>query len=161
MKETSYNCFLSIPQLKLHTQNYKIGVCQAINKKELPSMDKWLKEAKEDPSASKVGMFLVHNGVVRQTPKAKVRQGLDDGSLIKGMDFSYDAIKVDEAIGETYKMDGIFYIKVWINEGQLEVGDEIMYVLIGGDIRPHVVNALQFLVEKIKTECVTEIEQKE
>jgi len=35
-----------------------------------------------------------------------------------------------------------------------------MYVLIGGDIRPHVVDALQFLVGKIKTECVTEIEQK-
>ncbi len=35
-----------------------------------------------------------------------------------------------------------------------------VYVLIGGDIRPHVVDALQFLVEKIKSECVTEIEQK-
>ena len=32
-----------------------------------------------------------------------------------------------------------------------------MYVLIGGDIRPHVIDALQFLVEKIKTECVTEL----
>ena len=35
-----------------------------------------------------------------------------------------------------------------------------MYVLIGGDIRPHVIDALQFLVEKIKSECVIEIEQK-
>jgi len=56
--------------------------------------------------------------------------------------------------------DGIFYVRVWLNEGQLELGDDIMYVLIGGDIRPHVVDALQFLVEKIKSECVTEIEQK-
>jgi len=69
-------------------------------------------------------------------------------------------VKVDAAIAETNKMDGIFYVKVWLNEGQLEVGDDIMYVLIGGDIRPHVVDALQFLVEKIKTQCVTEIEQK-
>nr|WP_320415657.1 hypothetical protein [Candidatus Contubernalis alkalaceticus] len=37
---------------------------------------------------------------------------------------------------------------------------DIIYVLIGGDIRPHVVDALQFLVGKIKTECVTEIEYK-
>lgn len=109
---------------------------------------------------SKVGMFLVHNGVVRQTPKAKVRLGFDDGSLVKGMEFSYDAVKVDEAIAETYKMAGIFYVKAWLNEGQLEVGDDIMYVLIGGDIRPHVVDALQFLVERIKTKCVREIEQK-
>ena len=80
------------------------------------------------------------------------------GCLLYTSEFSYDAVKVDEAIAETYKMDGIFYVKVWLSEGQLEVGDDIMYVLIGGDIRPHVVDALQFLVEKIKTECVTEIE---
>ena len=123
-------------------------------------MEEWLKEAKADPAASRVGMFLAHNGVVRQTPKAKVRQGLDDGSSVKGMEFFYDADKVDEAIAETNKMEGIYYIKVWLNEGQLEIGDDIMYVLIGGDIRPHVIDALQFLVEKIKTECVTEIEQK-
>jgi molybdopterin synthase catalytic subunit len=132
----------------------------AKTKKVSPSIDEWLKEAKAHPMASQTGMFLVHNGVVRQTPKAKVRQGFDDGTLVKGMEFSYDAVKVDAAVAETYKLAGIFYIKVWLNEGQLEVGDDIMYVLIGGDIRPHVVDALQFLVEKIKTECVTEIEQK-
>ena len=129
-------------------------------KKVSPSIDDWLKEAKADPSALKEGMFLVHNGVVRQTPKAQVRQGLDDGSQVTGMEFSYDAAKVDAAIAETYKMEGIFYIKVWLNEGQLTLGDDIMYVLIGGDIRPHVIDALQFLVGKIKNECVTEIEQK-
>jgi len=129
-------------------------------KKPSPSMDEWLKEAKTDPAALQEGMFLVHNGVVRQTPKAKVRQGIDDGSLVTGMEFAYDAAKVDWAIGETYKMEGIFYVRVWLNEGQLELGDDIMYVLIGGDIRPHVIDALQFLVEKIKSECVSEIEQK-
>jgi len=129
-------------------------------KKLSPSIDEWLKEAKTDPAALQVGMFLVHNGVVRQTPKAKVRQGIDDGSMVKGMEFAYDAEKVDAAIAETYKMDGIYYVRAWINEGTLELGDDIMYVLIGGDIRPHVVDALQFLVGKIKSECVTEIEQK-
>jgi len=129
-------------------------------KKLSPSIDEWLKEAKTDPVALQEGMFLVHNGVVRQTPKAKARQGIDDGSLVTGMEFAYDAAKVDTAIAETYKLDGIFYVRVWLNEGQLELGDDIMYVLIGGDIRPHVIDALQFLVEKIKTQCVTEIEQK-
>ncbi len=130
------------------------------NKKASPSIDQWLKEAKADPAALLEGMFLVHNGVVRQTPKAKVRQGIDDGSQVSGMEFSYDAEKVDAVIAETYKMDGVFHVRVWINEGHLELGDDIMYVLIGGDIRPHVIEALQFLVGKIKNECVTEIEQK-
>ncbi|SHN62407.1 molybdenum cofactor biosynthesis protein MoaE [Desulfitobacterium chlororespirans] len=129
-------------------------------KKSPPSIDEWLKEAKSDPAAVQEGMFLVHNGVVRQTPKAKVRQGIDDGSVVKGMEFAYDAAKVDEVIAETYKMDGIFHVRVWLNEGQLELGDDIMVVLIGGDIRPHVVDALQYLVGRIKNECVTEIERK-
>ncbi len=129
------------------------------NKKTSPSIEEWLKEAKADPAASKIGMFLAHNGVVRQTPKVKVRQGLDDGSSVKGMVFSYNAEKVEAAIAEAYLLNGIFYVRAWLNEGQLEVGDDIMYVLIGGDIRPHVIEALQFLVEKIKTECVTETEQ--
>ena len=121
-------------------------------------MDLWLKEAKESPKAALVGMFLVHNGVVRETPKALVRKGLDQGNRVIGMDFSYNQLKVDRVIEDTYKLEGVYYIKVWLNHGYLELGDDIMYILIGGDIRPHVVDALQFIVEKIKTECVTEIE---
>lgn len=128
-------------------------------KKQPPSIDEWLKEAKADPAALQQGMFLIHNGVVRQTPKAKVRQGIDDGSTVKGMEFAYDAVKVEAAVAEAYKMDGIFHVRVWLNEGHLEPGDDIMYVLIGGDIRPHVIDALKFLVGKLKSECVTEIEQ--
>src|SRR5690554_2380023 len=116
-------------------------------KKLPPSMDEWLKEAKAHPAALQQGMFLIHNGVVRQTPKAKVHKRIDDGSVVKGMEFAYDTVKVDAAIDETYKMDGIFHVRVWLNKGRLEVGDDIMYVLIGGDIRPHIVDALQFLVE--------------
>ncbi|WP_040906759.1 molybdenum cofactor biosynthesis protein MoaE [Youngiibacter fragilis] len=129
-------------------------------KKSSPSMDEWLKVAKSDPRASQVGMFLVHNGVVRETAKAKVRLGEEGTAPVTGMVFSYDEIKVNAAIEETYKLKGVYYVRTWLNEGQLEVGDDIMYVLIGGDIRPNVIDALQFLVQKIKTECVTEIELK-
>lgn len=123
-------------------------------------MDQWLREAKLGEGASQVGMYLIHNGVVRETPRAKVREGIDDGSLVKGMEFSYDKEKVDKVIEDTYKMEGIFHVRVWLNEGHLELGDDIMYVLVGGDIRPHVINGLEFLVEKIKTECVREVEKK-
>lgn len=127
-------------------------------KKQSPSMDQWIKEAKNDPNSSKVGMYLFHNRVVRETPKAMVRQGVKDASLVKGMVFSYDEKKVKEVIDETYKLEGVYYIRVWLNEGELEVGDDIMYALVGGDIRPNVINALQFLVGKLKTECVVEKE---
>jgi len=126
--------------------------------KEVPSMDAWLKEAKAHPSAEKVGMYLTHNGVVRGTAKALVRHGDESAAPVSGMVFSYDREKVAAAMADTYKMEGIYYIKTWLNEGSLNVGDDIMYVLIGGDIRPHVVDALQYLVGRLKNECVHEKE---
>ena len=121
-------------------------------------MDTWLKEAKQHESAKKIGMYLTHNGVVRESAKAKVRQGAENTRPVVGMEFSYDAEKVQAIIDETYKMDGIYYIRTWLAQGQLQVGDDIMYVLIGGDIRPHIVEALQYLVGRIKNECVVETE---
>lgn len=128
------------------------------SKRTPPSMDTWLKEVKNDQNASEEGMYLIHNGVVRKTPKAKVRQGIDNGSTVEKLEFSYDTEKVQRVIEETKRLEGIFHIKVWLNEGILEVGDDIMYVLIGGDIRPRVIDALQFAVGKIKNECVVERE---
>ena len=127
-------------------------------KKEVPSIDAWLKEAKAHESAPKCGMYLTHNGTVRQSAKAKVRYGAEDTQPVTGMIFSYDASKVDAVIADAYKMEGIYYIKVWLNEGELSMGDDIMYVLIGGDIRPRVVDCLQYLVGRIKNECVVETE---
>ncbi len=126
--------------------------------KTMPSIDAWLKEAKEHESAPKIGMYLTHNGVVRQSPRALVRLGDESAKPVTGMVFSYDRKKVDAAITAAYEMEGIYYIRVWLNEGELELGDDIMLVLIGGDIRPHVVDALQYLVGRIKNECVSETE---
>jgi molybdopterin synthase catalytic subunit len=127
-------------------------------KKESPSIDAWMKEAKAHESAPKIGMYLTHNGVVRKTAKAKVRHGEGDAKDVKGMIFSYDEKKVAAAVEDTYKMDGIYYIKLWLNEGELEVGDDIMFVLIGGDIRPRVIDGLQHLISRIKNDCVVERE---
>ncbi len=128
-------------------------------KKQIPDINAWLAEAKAHESAPKIGMYLTHNGIVRQSAKAKVRQGAEDTKPVSGMLFSYDSAKVDSVIEDTYKnVPGVYYIKVWLNEGELTVGDDIMYVLIGGDIRPNVIDGLQYLVGRIKNECVVETE---
>ena len=123
-----------------------------------PSMDMWMQEAKAAPDAPRIGMYLTHSGIVRETAKAAVRNGDETSAPVRGVLFSYDAAKVSAAIQDTYQLDGIYNIKVWLNEGMLQVGDDIMQVLIGGDIRPHVVDALQYLVGRLKEECVTETE---
>ena len=81
-------------------------------KKQSPSIDLWLREAKSDPSAADCGMYLVHNGTVRQTARAKVRQGAEDTQTVKGMRFSYDPEKLDRAVKAAKEMEGIFYVRV-------------------------------------------------
>ena len=122
-----------------------------------PSMDAWLAEAKASENAAQCGMFLTHNGVVRSTAKAQVRQG-EEKPPVAQVDFSYDAEGLEAAIAEALTWDGIYYVKVWLNEGICNVGDSLMYVLIGGDIRPRCIDALQKLVGHIKNDLVVERE---
>ena len=122
-----------------------------------PSMDEWLAEAKASEHANQCGMFLTHNGVVRATAKAQVREG-EDMPAVEQVVFSYDEKGVEDAIAEALTWDGVYYVKVWLNEGALNVGESIMYVLIGADIRPRCIDALQKLVGKIKNELVVEKE---
>lgn len=126
--------------------------------KQDPSMDQWLAEAKADPKAAQCGMFLTHNGVVRCTPKKQVREGVEGLGEVTQVEFSYDAAGLEAAVAEALTWDGIYYVRVWLNEGVCNVGDSLMYVLIGGDIRPRVIDALQNLVGKIKNELVVEKE---
>ena len=127
-------------------------------KKAVPSLDAWLREAKQEAAAKGCGMYLFHNGVVRETAKALVRENIQDTPAVKGMLFSYDADKVEATKRAALAMPGIGFVRVWLNSGELTVGDDIMLVLVGGDIRPHVIDALQALVGEIKQHCVTESE---
>ena len=123
-----------------------------------PSMDEWLKEAKQDPKAAQCGMFLTHNGVVRITPKQQVREGVEGLGEVAQVEFSYDAEGVAAAEKEALSWPGVYYVRTWLNEGALNVGDSIMYVMIGADIRPRCIDALNKLVGKIKNDLVVEKE---
>ena len=73
-----------------------------------PSMDQWLKEAKAHESAPKIGMYLTHNGIVRQSARSKVRQGDPNSRPVSGMVFSYDADLVEDVINDAKKLEGIY-----------------------------------------------------
>lgn len=113
-------------------------------------IEQWIKEIKEKSDFKDLGMFLVHNGVVRATSK--------DGKPVKGMKLSYDKEKLPHLVDELSKRDGIISIKVWINEGVLQVGDDIMYALVAGKFRTYVFPVLEELVSRIKKEIVSEME---
>ena len=128
-----------------------------VQKQNAPSMDAWLAEAKKLPDAHRVGMYLFHSGVARETARAEVRKG-QDTPPVRAMKFSYDAQKLDEELAKVRAMEGVYHVRAWLNTGRLDPGDDIMRVLVGGDTRPHTVAALNALVGALKTCCVVEEE---
>jgi len=113
-------------------------------------IDEWLKEIKARADFKDLGMILVHNGVVRATSK--------DGKPVKGMHLAYDRQKLMRLLDELRRRDGIAEMKVWINEGDLKIGDDIMYALVAGRFRTTVIPVLEELVSGIKKEIVSEKE---
>ena len=108
------------------------------------NIDRMLKTVKGHPDSSKMGMIASHMGLVRETSL--------NGDPVKGITVRFDREAIDTIIKDTKKMPGIVEVLVDTCDGQLNVGDEIMAVVVGGDIRDHVFPALIETVERIKKE---------
>jgi len=113
-------------------------------------IEQWIRDIKMRSNFKDLGMILVHNGIVRATSK--------DGKPVRGMHLSYDKKKLSHLLDELSKRDGIVEIKVWINEGLLKIGDDIMYAFVAGKFRTSVIPVLEELVSRIKKEIVSETE---
>ena len=105
---------------------------------------------KAGPKAAGIGMILAHQGVVRGSSRA--------GEPVHGMRLQVDRRRFDQALEEARTWPGVVAVDGWVNEGDLGVGDDIMKVVVAGDIRENVFGALQCLVGVIKSEVVTESE---
>jgi molybdopterin synthase catalytic subunit len=113
-------------------------------------VDRWLEDVKRKVDPSLLGMILVHNGVVRGTSKV--------GKPVAGMQLSYDQEKLQSCVEVFKAREGIVDIKVCINEGELQVGDDIMMLLVAGRLRTDVLPVFQELLSIIKKEIVKEQE---
>jgi molybdopterin synthase catalytic subunit len=113
-------------------------------------IDEWIREIKAHADPESLGMMLAHNGVVRATAK--------NGKPVRGMKLSFDKEKLESCINDMKKRDGIVEIKAWINQGELKIGDDIMYVLVAGRFRTDVLPVLQELLTFVKGEVVREEE---
>ena len=110
-----------------------------------------LDEIKKHPDFEKVGMILCHNGVVRATAR--------DGREVKGLKVTVDHAKLEQLIIEQSQKPGIVDIQVNIVENKnLAVGDDIMHLMVAGDIRENVISVLRETLDAIKTKVTEKTE---
>ena len=114
------------------------------------TIDDWTREVKAQPGAAAIGMILAHQGIVRGTSRS--------GEQVRGMMLRSDGDRLEEVLAEARTWPGVCAVRGWVNEGSLSVGDDIMRVLVAGDVRDNVFSALQRLVSLIKSDVVSESE---
>lgn len=99
----------------------------------------------------RVGMILCHNGVVRGTSR--------DGSPVTSVEVSADRDAIARIVAEQKERPGIVEILVEVNEGNLSVGDDLLAIVVAGDIREHVIPVLADTLNLVKAHGTRKIER--
>jgi molybdopterin synthase catalytic subunit len=107
-----------------------------------------INEVRRHPEFHNAGMLLLHNGVVRATSR--------DGRPVKGLRVRVDHVRLDRILAQQRSRPGVVDIRVAIvEERDLAVGDDVMVLIVAGDVRENVIAVLSDTLNLIKT-TVTE-----
>ena len=99
---------------------------------------------KKHPDYHQVGMILCHHGIVRGTSR--------DGRQVSGLTISVNYEKLEEVINTYKQQPGIIEILVEIMDNRhLSVGDDVMLLVVAGDIRENVIAVLNDVLNAVKT----------
>jgi len=111
---------------------------------ETKTLEQMIREIKDHPDFSRAGMVLAHNGIVRATSR--------DGRPVTGLAVQVDHGKLKEILHKERSRPGILDIQVHIRENtKLTVGDDVMFLVVAGDIRENVIQVLSDTLNQIKS----------
>ena len=105
-------------------------------------LDALHEKIRKHPEFPRVGMIASHRGVVRAFTR--------DGKPVRTFQAVFDRGAVSRILEEIRKRPGIVEVLVEYTEEVLHPGEDIMLVVVAGDIREHVFSALMDAVEQIK-----------
>jgi molybdopterin synthase catalytic subunit len=98
-----------------------------------------------------VGMILIHNGVVRNWSRK-------DRTAVSALEVTPDYDKIEQIRQEYLQHEGIFDIIVKAYSGTFQPGDDLLFIIVAGDIRENIKPVLADLLDRIKAEAVTKKE---
>lgn len=117
----------------------------------MKSISELIAAVKARPDYPEVGMILAHNGVVRGTSR--------DGRRVTGLRVAVDHDRLAAILAEQRARPGIADVLISINEGMdLAVGDDVMALVVGGDIRENVIACLADTLNRVKATVTSKTE---
>jgi len=101
-------------------------------------------EMKQKPGFTEnVGMILVHNGTVRELSRDAKRK-------VSALEVKPDQDKIEQIRQEFLGRPGIFDVIVQAREGIFQPGEDLLFLIVAGDIRENVKPALAELLDQVK-----------
>ncbi len=115
-------------------------------------ISKTIATMKRDPAfAENVGMVLIHNGTVRGWSRG-------DHSPVSQIEVVADQAKIDQICYEIEQMEGIFKVIIEAHSGLMKPGDDLLFLIVAGDVRENVKPALALLLDRVKAEAISKQE---
>ena len=115
-------------------------------------ISKTIAELKKRPDFNdKVGMILIHNGTVRSWSR-------HDRSTVSVLETVVDSEKVERLRREYLERPGIYERIVEARSGRFQPGDDLLFIIVAGDLREHIKPVLAELLDRIKAEAVSKRE---
>ncbi|MDJ0721426.1 MAG: molybdenum cofactor biosynthesis protein MoaE [Desulfobacterales bacterium] len=106
---------------------------------------------KQHPNFDQAGMVLCHNGVVRATSR--------DGRRVSGLRVHVDRERLGAVLEAGRQRPGIVDVRVKIAaDRDLTVGDDVMVLVVAGDVRENVIAVLEETLKAIKTTVTSKTE---
>lgn len=115
-------------------------------------INKAIADLKKEPGfADNVGMLLVHNGIVRGWSRK-------DRAEVTAIEVTPDLDKIEEIRKDIQAYEGIFRAVAHANTGLMQPGDDVLFLIVAGDIRENVKAALSDFLDRVKSEAVSKKE---
>lgn len=110
-------------------------------------MDELIARVKAHPDIADAGMILCHNGIVRSSDRSGARK-------VEALHIEVADEKIREIHDWGQTLPGIVAVVIEALAGDFRVGDDLLYVVVAGDIRENVLDAMRQIVDRLKAEGV-------
>ncbi len=115
-------------------------------------ISKTIADLKQRPDFNdNVGMILIHNGVVRNWSR-------QDHSEVSGLQTKVNHQLVEQLRQEYLKKPGIYEIIIETESGSFQPGDDLLFIIVAGDLRENIKPVLSDLLDRVKAEAITKKE---
>ncbi len=94
-----------------------------------------------------VGMILIHNGVVRSWSR-------EGQGAVQQVQVRPDQEMLARIQEESSRLPGIFKVIIEAREGTFEPGDDLLFIIVAGDLRENVKQALSQTLDAVKSKAI-------